>query len=80
MLFAEHPVAEITQKNFTCRVIQGPVCAKPGVHLGQRPYYISCNGHAPLGAIWDEQLALAAAKAFAKRKAKKCGTHQGSRG
>jgi hypothetical protein len=75
MMYAEPPVAVITRKNFTCRVIEGPVCSNPGVHRGQRPYFISCNGHAPLGAIWDEQLALAAAKALAKRKARKCGIH-----
>jgi hypothetical protein len=80
MSFAEHPVAEITRKNFTCRVFEGPVCAKPGIHWGRRPYYIQCNGHAMLGGIWDEQLAIAAAKALAKRKAKRCGIHQGTGG
>ena len=76
MLFAEPPVAEITRKGFTCRVIEGPVCAKPGLHFGRRPYFITCDGHGSYGAVWDEQLALNAAKALAQRKAKVCGTHQ----
>jgi hypothetical protein len=33
-----------------------------------------------LGGIWDEQVAIAAAKALAKRKAKRCGIHQGTGG